>query len=300
VTPRPTTSPVPGSYLRQRMPAVLLSAAAVVLVGCTPGAPESGAASPTPARAALEISHVHGAGVDPADGSLFLATHEGLFRVTAEGQAELVSPVMDLMGFTIAGAGHFLASGHPGLRVDLPQPMGLIESTDGGRTWSPVSRQGQSDFHALTTGTAGVLGYDGTLLRSEDGRNWEQLTIPNEPHSLAASPHTDVVLATTAQGLLRSTDAGSTWSAVDGAPLLQVVDWADDGTHVAGVDPSGVTWTSGDGGASWTSGADLGAPPQAVAVSSSADEDHRITVVTGAAVVTSTDGGRTFEVVLEQ
>ncbi|WP_232796810.1 F510_1955 family glycosylhydrolase [Blastococcus atacamensis] len=281
------------------MPAVLLSAAAV-LVGCTSGSPHSVAAPPTPAQPALEISHVHGVGTDPADGSLLLATHEGLFRVTAEGQAELASPVMDLMGFTVAGAEHFLASGHPGLRVDLPQPMGLIESIDGGRTWSPVSRQGQSDFHALTTGAAGVLGYDGALLRSDDGRDWEQLSIPAEPHSLAASPDTDLVLATTAQGLLRSADAGSTWSAVDGAPLLQVVDWADDGMHVAGVDPSGVIWISSDGGASWSSGADLASPPQAVAVSSSADEDHRITVVTAATVVTSTDGGRTFEVVLEQ
>ena len=40
--------------------------------------------------------------------------------MTAEGQAELVSPIMDLMGFTVAGDGHFLASGHPGRRVDLP------------------------------------------------------------------------------------------------------------------------------------------------------------------------------------
>lgn len=298
--PRTTICPNPGPHRRRSVPAVLLSGAAVVLVGCTSGSSAPGAASPAPAQSALEISHVHGVGTDPADGSLFLATHEGLFRVTADGQAELVSPVMDLMGFTVAGAGHFLASGHPGLRVDLPQPMGLIESTDGGRTWSPVSRQGQSDFHALTAGEAGVLGYDGALLRSDDGQDWEQLTIPAEPHSLAAAPDTDLVLATTAQGLLRSTDAGTTWAAVDGAPLLQVVDWADHGTHVAGVDPTGVTWTSSDGGASWSSGADLASPPQAVAVSSAAEGDHRITVVTAAAVVTSTDGGRTFEVVLEQ
>ncbi|MGY1914265.1 F510_1955 family glycosylhydrolase [Blastococcus sp. SYSU DS0973] len=300
MTSLPRTFPAPGSRRRRSGPAVLLTAA-VLLVGCTSGTPETGAASSTlSATSALEISHVHGTGVDPADGTLFLATHEGLFEVAAGGQAELVSPVMDLMGFTVAGPGHFLASGHPGPRVDFPQPMGLIESTDGGRTWSAVSRQGRSDFHALTTGAAGVLGYDGALLRSSNGHDWEKLTIPGEPHGLTAAPDTDLVLATTAQGLLRSADAGNTWSAVDGAPLLQVVDWADDGTRVAGVDPSGVTWTSSDGGVSWASGADLGSPPQAVAVSSSADEDHRIIVVTAAAVVTSTDGGRTFEVVLEQ
>ena len=76
---RDTTSddfPVPGSH-RRRLSALLLSSGAAVLVGCTSGAPESEAASPTPAQAALEISHVHGVGADPADGTLFLATHKG-------------------------------------------------------------------------------------------------------------------------------------------------------------------------------------------------------------------------------
>ena len=55
------------------------------------------------------------------------------------------------MGFTVAGPGHYYASGHPGTATDLPQPVGLIESRDGGRTWAVLSRGGQSDFHALTT-----------------------------------------------------------------------------------------------------------------------------------------------------
>ncbi len=49
--------------------------------------------------------------------------------------------MIDLMGFTVAGPGRYLASGHPGLHVDLPQPVGLIETTDGGVTWTPVSRR---------------------------------------------------------------------------------------------------------------------------------------------------------------
>jgi hypothetical protein len=52
-----------------------------------------------------------------------------------------VGPVIDLMGFTVAGPGRYLASGHPGLHVDQAQPVGLIETTDGGVTWTPVSRR---------------------------------------------------------------------------------------------------------------------------------------------------------------
>jgi photosystem II stability/assembly factor-like uncharacterized protein len=173
-------------------------------------------------------------------------------EVREDGELTATGPVIDVMGFTVVGAAHYLASGHPGLHVDLPQPVGLIESTDGGRTWTPLSRQGQSDFHALTAiHPAGALGWDGDLRRSTDGRTWEQLTIPAEPHSLAAAADGRTVLATTQQALLRSVEEGATWSAVDGAPLLQVVTWAGDGDTAIGLDPVGTLWTSTDAGSSW-------------------------------------------------
>jgi photosystem II stability/assembly factor-like uncharacterized protein len=179
----------------------------------------------------------------------------------------------------------------PGLRVDLPQPVGLIETTDGGRSWTPLSRQGESAFHALTTSDAGILGFDGALRRSVDGRTWEQLTIPAEPHSLSAAPDGTTVLAATAQGPLRSADAGASWSPVAGAPLLQVVTWAGEGSTAVRVDPGGRLWTSSDAGGSWQEGAVVGAAPNAVA----ADADtSRIVVVTEAGLLESIDGGATF------
>ena len=36
-----------------------------------------------------------------------------------------------------------------------------ITSTDAGQTWTPLSRQGQSDFHALTASGRTVYGFDG-------------------------------------------------------------------------------------------------------------------------------------------
>ena len=146
--------------------ALAVGAVATVLgtlvAGCSSAGPAPATAPSTSAASPLEPTHVHGAAFDPGDGTLLLATHHGLIEV-ADGALTPVGPVIDLMGFTVAGPGHCLASGHPGLHVDLPQPVGLIESADGGHTWTPVSRQGQSDFHALTVSDAGVLGYDGAL-----------------------------------------------------------------------------------------------------------------------------------------
>jgi hypothetical protein len=266
--------------------------------GCASSESGPSAAAPSAEAGALPSAHVHAVAIDPGDGALLLATHEGLIEVSPDGELAPTGPVIDLMGFTVVGPDHYLASGHPGLRVDLPQPVGLIESTDGGRTWIPLSRQGQSDFHALTDlHPAGVLGWDGALQRSTDGRTWEQLTIPAEPHTLAAAPQSATVLATTGPGLLRSADAGNSWAPVNGAPLLQVVTWAEDGSAVVGVDPTGTLWLSVDDGDTWQERARLGSAPHAVAATAEGDR-LRVLVVTDEGLLESTDGGQTFTTVL--
>lgn len=284
----------------QRRSPLLITATAAVLIpvgaGCSAPAADPTAAAPSAQSHTLPSAHVHAVAIDPGDGTLLLATHEGLVEVGPAGELIPIGPVIDLMGFTVAGPDHYLASGHPGLQVDLPQPVGLIESTDGGHTWAPLSRQGQSDFHALTViGDAGALGWDGALRRSTDGRTWEQLAIPAEPHTLAAAPDDRTVLATTQQGLLRSTDGGATWGPIAGTPLLQVVGWSGDGSTAVGVDPAGSLWVSADSGSTWERRAQLDAAPHAVAVDGAAS---RIAVVTDEGLLESADGGRTFTVVL--
>ncbi|WP_241038533.1 F510_1955 family glycosylhydrolase [Blastococcus litoris] len=272
-----------------------LAAISLTLAACTDASSEEHEAAEHADGPAFE--HIHGVAIDPSGDRVLLATHDGLFEVGDDGDTTHIGPVIDLMGFAVRGPDHFVASGHPGPDVDLPQPVGLIESTDGGRTWRELSRQGQSDFHALTVGEAGVLGYDGTLVRSADGHEWEELTIPAQPASLAASPDGRSVLATTQQGLLRSPDGGASWNPVDGAPLLQIVDWAD-AISVVGVDPSGQVWRSADAGATWYEGPRLGAAPQAIAASLE-QGSWRILVVTTTALLESVDGGQVFDVLME-
>jgi hypothetical protein len=117
-------------------------------------------------------------GVNPADRSLFIATHTGLYRLDQDAErAERVSDrYQDTMGFTVAGPNHFLGSGHPDLRDDLPPLLGLIESRDAGETWTPISLQGKVDFHALRVRGKRIVGYDATsgrVMTSQDrGRTW--------------------------------------------------------------------------------------------------------------------------------
>jgi hypothetical protein len=254
----------------------------------------SHSSSGTPMPAALPSSHVHGVGIDPGDGLIYLATHDGLFRYDATG-AVRVGQVNDLMGFTIAGPGHFYASGHPGAGSDLPNPVGLIESRDGGKTWTQLSRQGQSDFHALTASSASVIGFDGTLRTSADGTSWSTLQAPAQPYSLTSSPRGDVVLATSEDGPIRSTDGGRSWAKIPAAPLLLLVAWASGSdTTAAAITPDGEVFTSTDAGLTWTPRARIDGNPQALGASIDGGDGLRVQVVDEAGVLTSTDGGSTF------
>src|SRR5512146_2926265 len=129
---------------------VIVAAAlcAVALLTACGSAANSGSRDAARGAGGLPSSHVHGVDVNPADGTVYLATHDGLFRYGGSGP-QRVGPVIDLMGFAVVGPDHFYASGHPGEGADLPDPVGLIESTDAGRTWRALSRQGKSDFHTV-------------------------------------------------------------------------------------------------------------------------------------------------------
>ena len=171
--------------------------------------------------------HVHGLGINPADGALFIATHTGTYRVPSDAQqaARVGDGRQDTMGFTVVGPNRFLGSGHPDPQAmreqKLPPNLGLIESKDGGRTWTPISLLGQADFHVLRSRGRRVYGFDSTngrLLVSRDGgRTWSQRPIPGPLIDLAFHPRRpSQVVAATERGLIASTEAGRSWRALGG------------------------------------------------------------------------------------
>lgn len=266
------------------------------LAACSAPAGPSGPAGPSTPEAsgsstATAITHVHAITRDAASGMVLLATHEGLFRLQSR-ELTRVGPVIDLMGFTTTPEGRYLASGHPGLGTDLPEPVGLIESTDQGQNWEVLSRGGESDFHALTAGPTRIIAFDGQLRTSTDGRTWDTLEIPSAPASLAIAPESGTVLATTEDGVLRSEDHGATWNTLDTPQLISLITWADDTTIVgAGID--GHLLTSTDAGETWTTNDQPLGEITALGASTTADGTAEILVVADATVLRTTDGGKT-------
>ncbi len=293
---------MPLSFHRRPHAAVGTAAAAAVifaLSACAPSANDTSPASGTTSSAAagaasgLPSAHVHGLSVNGDTGQVLLATHEGLFDVSGD-PAVKIGPTNDYMGFTASGdPGVFYASGHPGAGSDLPNPLGLLKTTDGGKTWQQLSRQKESDFHALAATKSGIVAFDGTLRTSADGTAWQTVAADFMPAVLAAHPSGDTVLATTTDGVQRSTDGGTTWTLNEAAPVIQFAAFAGAGEAV-GVAPDGTVYFSPDAGMSWQQRGTISGGVQAIAATEGADGKPSIWAATSTGVIVSIDGGATF------
>ena len=280
------------------LPAALVAIVLVAVIGwwAASSGEQSGASS--------AIAHVHGLGINPADGDLYVATHHGIFRVDDdEGEATPVSAEPhDFMGFTVAGADHFLASGHPSPgSAELgpsggPPLLGLIESRDGGRSWTSLSLLGEADFHGLTAAHGRVYGYDSTgsrLMVSADGEVWD--TAPLQPVAdIAVDPaDPERLVVTTAGGPTFSTNGGETWDLPAGPPVL-FVDWHPE-RGLWGLDAEGVVHRHLDG--AWQRQAQLTGRPEALLLH---DEGLFAALNDGATTIHQSVDGQNWDPLLEQ
>jgi len=197
------------------------------------------------------------------------------------------------MGFTVVGPDHFLGSGHPDLRDDLPPLLGLIESRDAGETWKPISLLGEVDFHVLRVRDRRVVGYDATsgrVLRSGDrGRTWTAGHPPEPLYDVVVDPiSADVMLAAGQSGLVVSRDGGRTWDR--GSQRTGLLAWPRR-DRLFLVDPNGRTWLSHNGGSRWRALGHIDGRPAALLA---VDADSLYAATHEGVIKASTDGGVTW------
>jgi hypothetical protein len=280
--------------------AALVAVVCWALSGCGGGSqatPDDSAPSAFASADEKLIGHIHGLGVDPADDTLYVAAHYGVFRVEDGEHERVADRWQDAMGFVVVGPGHFLGSGHPDPRENLPPSLGLVESTDAGETWEPVSLLGEADLHAIEMAGDTVYAYDSTsqsLIMTTDRQRWTAVAQLLPILDIAVDPAApDTVYATTAQGELLQSTKGAEPSPVHDAPTLVAIDWQPGGPLV-GVGPKGEVMTSADAESGWEKVGRLDGPAQVLDV-----VDGRWHAATESGIHESTDDGRTWDVVLE-
>lgn len=280
--------------------AIAVLAATLLLWGCgdandQPSAPVT-ASDPG-------VIHVHGLGRNPADRALFIATHTGLFRMSAgDRSAERVAGLyQDTMGFTVVGPDHFLGSGHPGSIENDPPFLGLIESRTAGSAWRPISLRGEVDFHVLEANDNTVYGFgsdwdtrQARFLRSDDrGRTWTRLAPPEELLGLAIDPQDPrVSVALGEQRGWVSRDGGSSWRPL---PIPGgMVTWSRE-QGLTAVDLEGVIRGARAPTGPWSESGRLPGTPAAL----DAAGDELLAATHESRVLSSRDGGKTWQDLLE-
>jgi hypothetical protein len=239
--------------------------------------------------------HIHALGVNPDDDALFVASHTGLYRIgRGEKAARRVSDRrQDTMGFTVVAADRFLGSGHPDLRDELPARLGLIQSRDGGKNWTPISLLGKADFHVLRARGRQVVAYDasrGRILVSRDrGNHWRAHRFEGPLVDLVIAPgRAQTLLATASAQLLLSRDGGRSWgSLVETSGLLA---WPTP-ARLYLLASDGRLWLSPDRGRRWRALGEIGGRPTAFA----AYAGGRFYAALHEGIIKqSTDGGRSW------
>jgi hypothetical protein len=255
-------------------------------------------ATPAPASDTARLEHIHGLGVEPQSGALYVATHYGLFEA-GDGEQQLRrvgDSEQDIMGFSIIGPERFIGSGHPDPSdTGSPPNLGLIESRDGGRSWKNISLLGEADFHVLQSSGERVYGYDGTqgrlMVSADGGHQWAQRTPPAALFDLAIDPRDpDHIVVSSERGIFASTTAGKAWRPLrdDTAGLLA---WpAADRLYL--IDGKGQVEHNSNGGQQWQATGSIGGQPVAFI----AHESELYAALADSRVLRSTDGGANWTV----
>jgi photosystem II stability/assembly factor-like uncharacterized protein len=234
------------------------------------------------------ISHIHS--VRAFGDQVILGTHEGLFRYVDQKTVQSMGPEnFDIMGLAVFGK-KLYASGHPGPGSKLPEPVGLLLSTDSGKTWKKLGLQGEVDFHLLESAGADMYGVDsgsGNLLYSNNaGKKWTSRG-KNVVSDIAINPDKIGSALALREGKLISTQKSFTkMRAIESTLTFTSLDWISGSLLATG---GKSLYRSSDSGMTWKKISDF---PDSV--STVTQSSKIIAVVAGNSIFKSTDGGKTF------
>lgn len=219
-----------------------LLAAALIAAGCNGGSADKETDTTAPGEETMAeqqsasednflvpfdgtLTHVHGMGFIEEEGGLYLASHNGLKVYQDDSWFETDGLFNDYMGFNAVNSG-FYTSGHPGTDSDLPNPIGIQHSNNGGRSLESLGFEGETDFHLMA---AGYRSHDlfvmnpqknskmeaGFYISDNEGEDWKQLEpqgLEGELLALAIHPdNSEMMAAAGAAGIFLSTDGGATF-----------------------------------------------------------------------------------------
>ena len=188
-----------------------------------------------------------------------------------------------------------MGSGHPDQRT-LPQFLGLLRSSNGGKTWSSVSRLGDADLHKIVLAHDRLYAWDAVLsaliVSDDGGRSFaEHFTPRGLIIDFEVDPEDpELVVAATDEELFRSRDEGETWRPVFRGKGSRLAWPAPDRLYLASKD--GSVQLSEDGGDSFDRVGQVDGEPYKI---EAVDAEELYMALSDGAILHTTDGGRDWE-----
>ncbi|MBD8067793.1 F510_1955 family glycosylhydrolase [Bacillus sp. PS06] len=189
------------------------------------------------------IDHVHGLGYAGNQNAIFFAAHDGLKIFTNGKWYKTKAENNDYMGFNAVEKG-FFSSGHPGKDSSLPNPFGVMRSTDNGQTLETLGLLGETDFHLMGVGyetnsiyaippnNNSEMEAGGLYVSEDDAKSWRKVKAENLGENLfhlAVHPtKAEIVAAAGEDGIYLSEDRGETFELLTNGFQGTTVYFSDD------------------------------------------------------------------------
>jgi hypothetical protein len=193
------------------------------------------------------FSHIHGIGYSNDGTSILVASHVGIMLYTNGQWIVPDLPAHDYMGFAPIDEG-FYSSGHPALKTDLLNPLGLVKVSNKGKELTLLAFAGVFDFHQLAAGYYSHAIYvitsvshpqlkSGLNYSLDEGKTWAQSGthgVVEWASQIAVHP-TDVstVAVATTKGLYLSKDFGKRYERLTDDNIITAVSFSPDGQFLA-------------------------------------------------------------------
>jgi hypothetical protein len=190
-----------------------------------------------------KVDQIRGIGFPGNDKALYIATNNGLKFYLDSKWLETSTNKHNDMSLQAIEAG-FLASGHPQKGLGLKDPLGLVESTDKGKSLKKLAFYGKSNFHFVAASFSGNGIYlineqsngkldPGVYFSTNGGEDWSKSKLTNfSADSLGMiavhSKSGNIMAMSTRTGLFYSEDYGNTMKAVTGPEMITALTFNGD------------------------------------------------------------------------